>query len=539
MTGYFVFKVLLEDTGDIVRLESVPYDSQSYWYDYTNEKYRERVVVNYDIINNERNDLYTVFKISEIGVGNTRKCLFADGSYMTFKRRSSTDYTFYFYAPNGSLYNEISNANTNFTYTGKERKYLVLGGPISKIPYTTPSYEKPAIYSDDMPDAGIGTYINTDGILTGTSTYESYITSTKGYGNPIDYGHALIGNLINNAPYYDPSFWGETSKEQGGKGSFGYTTDEISIPNLPGVSALSTGFLTMYKMSLSSINTLAGYLWNDAFLTNLKKYFVSPSEAIISLSLAPFEITNINPNASRVFVGNASTPASGNQIVNQYVQLDFGIVDFKEYWGNYIDYELTEVSVYLPYCGNYKLDAKDVVKSKLHLIYNVDLLSGECVALINLEKEYGLKSVIYQYNGNILSRIPYSASDMSAYVNTVLSTVSTGISGGLLGTGGAIASVAVSSAFGAKKESVIKGGSASGGKGFLSPQRPYLIITRPDQSLPDKFNTFVGYPSNITKKLSACSGYTEVDTIHLENIPATESEISEIESLLKSGVIIK
>ena len=538
MIGYFVFKVLLEDTGDIVRLESLVFTSQSYYYDGTNEYYMERVIFNYDIINNERNDLYTVFRISEIGIGNTRKCIFADGSYMTFQRKTSTAYSFNFYAPNGSLYNKIANANTNFTYTGNERKYLALGGPISKIPYTTPSYEKPAIYSDDMPDAGIGIYVYTDTVLTGSYTYESRITGNKGYGNPIVYGCALIGNLINNAQYLDPTFWGETSKEQGGKGSFGYTTDEISIPGLPSVSALSTGFLTMYKMSLSSINTLAGYLWNDDFLTNLKKYFVSPSEAIISLSLAPFEVTNINPNVSRVFVGNASTPASGNQVVNQYIQLDFGIVDFKEYWGNYIDYELTDVSVYLPYCGTYKLDAKDVVKSKIHLVYNVDLLSGECVALIHLEKEYGLKSVIYQYSGNIISRIPYSASDMSAYVNTVLSTVSTGISGGLLGTGGAIASVAVSSAFGAKKESVIKGGSASGGKGFLSPQRPYLIITRPDQSLPDKFNSFVGYPSNITKKLSACSGYTEVDNIHLENIPATEAEISEIESLLKSGVLI-
>ena len=173
----------------------------------------------------------------------------------------------------------------------------------------------------------------------------------------------------------------------------------------------------------------------------------------------------------------------------------------------------------------------------MHLVYNVDLLSGECVAVINLEKEYGLKSVVYQYNGNILSRIPYSASNMSSYVNTVLSTVSTGISGGLIGTGGAIASVAVSSAFGAKKESVIKGGSASGGIGFLSPQRPYLIITRPDQSLPQNFNSFVGYPSNITKKLSTCKGYTEVEYIHLENIPATSAELDELDALLKAGVI--
>ena len=539
MVKYFVFKILLEDTGDIVRLETVPIISQYYKYDRYNEKYIQYVTYDYDLINNDRNDLYTIARISEIKVGESRKCLFADGSYMLFIRGSATNYKYYFYAPNGSLYNQISGVEQDFTYTGIERKYLALGGPTSTIEYTTPNYPKCGSYSTDMPDGGIGSYERTNTALTGEYTYSSYITSTKGTGYPITYGHALIGNLINNAQYKNPTFWGETSKEQGGKGSFGYTTDEISIPNLPGVSALSTGFLTMYKMSLSSINTLAGYLWNDDFLTNLKKYFVSPSEAIISLSLAPFEITNINPNSSRVFVGNASTPASGNQVVNQYTQLDFGIVDFKEYWGNYIDYELTDVSIYLPYCGTYKLDAKDVVKSKIHLVYNVDLLSGECVALIKLEKEYGLKSVIYQYNGNILSRIPYSASDMSSYVNTVLSTVSTGISGGLLGTGGAIASVAVSSAFGAKKESVIKGGSASGGKGFLSPQRPYLIITRPDQSLPDKFNSFVGYPSNITKKLSACSGYTEVETIHLENISATEAEISEIESLLKSGVIIK
>ena len=539
MVKYFVFKILLEDTGDIVRLESVPIISQYIEYDRYNEKYRQYVTYDYDLINNDRNDLYTIARISEIEVGKSRKCIFADGSYMLFIRDSKTKYKYFFYAPNGGLYNEISGVEQNFTYTGIERKYLALGGPTSTLEYTTPGYPKWGSYSTDMPDGGIGSYEKTNTVLTGQYTYSSYITNTKGTGYPITYGNALIGNLITNAQYKNPTFWGETSKEQGGNGSFGYTTDEISIPNLPGVSALSTGFLTMYKMTLSSINTLAGYLWNDDFLTNLKKYFVSPSEAIISLSLAPFELTNINPNSSRVFVGNASTPASGNQIVNQYTQLDFGIVDFKEYWGNYIDYELTDVTIYLPYCGTYKLDAKDVVKSKMHLVYNVDLLSGECLALIHLEKEYGLKSVIYQYNGNILSRIPYSASDMSSYVNTVLSTVSTGISGGLLGTGGAIASVAVSSAFGAKKESVIKGGSASGGKGFLSPQRPYLIITRPDQSLPDKFNSFVGYPSNITKKLSECIGYTEVDNIHLENIPATEAEISEIESLLKSGVIIK
>ena len=44
--------------------------------------------------------------------------------------------------------------------------------------------------------------------------------------------------------------------------------------------------------------------------------------------------------------------------------------------------------------------------------------------------------------------------------------------------------------------------------------------------------------SNATAKLSEVSGYTEVNTVHLENMGyATEPEIAEIEEALKHGVI--
>lgn len=544
MATHYKFEVFIEDLEETVEFETVPivFDSQKLAVTY-DKYYTQYFTSNYALIEDEKQNLITVFRVAEIEPGKSRRCIFADGSVLTIKRLLNDTFQSTFVNKDGAnLTSAISNWLHEFTLATVKYWYLELGGPTYGIPYTSPSYEIISPYSSTLNNGAIG-ITNAQSFKPNmqTHTYKADIGSKPSGGIPdnIKYAYAILGDFLLKAQQKDPSFWTTTSKKQGGSGSFVYSTEEVGIPGLPSVSALSSGFISMYKMSLSSINTLSGYLWDDNFISTLKKYFVSPSEAIISLSMSPFELTNVNPEATRVFVGNAQTPASGNQVVNQYTQLDFGIVDFKEYWGNYIDYELTDVSVYLPYCGTYKLDAKDVVKSKLHLVYNVDLLSGECVALINLEKEYGLKSVLYQYNGNILSRIPYSASDMSSYVNTVLSTVSTGISGGLIGTGGAIASVTLSSAFGAKKESVIKGGSASGGKGFLSPQRPYLIITRPDQSLPDKFNSFVGYPSNITKKLSACKGYTEVENIHLENINATEAEISEIESLLKSGVIIK
>lgn len=542
MATHYKFEVFIEDLEETVEFETVPivFDSQKLEVTY-GKYYTQYFTSNYVLIEDEKQNLITVFRVAEIEPGKSRRCIFADGSVLTIKRTGNNFTTTFVNKDGANLTSFISNWLYKFTLDTVKYWYIEMGGPTYGIPYTSPSYEIISPYSSTLNNGAIAiTYAFDKKPNMDRHNYSIDIGSNPSGGIPdkITYNCAILGDFLLKAQQKDPAFWTTTSKKQGGGGSFAYSTDEVGIPSVPSVSALSTGFINMYKMSLSSINTLSGYLWDDNFITNLKKYFVSPSEAIISLAMSPFELTNVNPEATRVFVGNAQTPASGNQVVNQYTQLDFGIVDFKEYWGNYIDYELTDVSVYLPYCGTYKLDAKDVVKSKLHLVYNVDLLSGECVALIHLEKEYGLKSVLYQYNGNILSRIPYSASDMSSYVNTVLSTVSTGISGGLLGTGGAIASVAVSSAFGAKKESVIKGGSASGGKGFLSPQRPYLIITRPEQSLPDKFNSFVGYPSNITKKLSACKGYTEVENIHLENINATEAEISEIESLLKSGVLI-
>ena len=542
MATHYKFEVFIEDLEETVEFETVPIVFDSQKLEVTSGKYYTQYFTSdYVLIEDEKQNLITVFRVAEIEQGKSRRCIFADGSVLTIQRLVNDTFKTTFVNKDGAnLTSGIANWLHEFTLDSVKYWYIELGGPTYGIPYTSPQYEIIKPYSNTLNNGAIAityAYHLKPNMQTHPFSIDIGNKALGGIPDTIRYQHAILGDFLLKAQQKDPSFWTTTSKKQGGGGSFVYSTEEVGAPSVPSVSALSTGFINMYKMSVSSINTLSGYLWDDNFISTLKKYFVSPSEAIISLAMSPFELTNVNPETSRVFIGNASTPASGNQIVNQYTTLDFGTIDFLEYWGNYIDYELTEISVYLPYCGSYKLDAKDVVKSKIHLVYNIDLLSGECVALLHIEKDYGLKSVLYQYNGNILSRIPYSASNMSSYVNTVLSTVSTGISGGLIGTGGAIASVAVSSAFGAKKESVIKGGSASGGKGFLSPQRPYLIITRPDQSLPQNFNSFVGYPSNITKKLSTCKGYTEVELIHLENIPATSAELDELDGLLKAGVI--
>ena len=81
-------------------------------------------------------------------------------------------------------------------------------------------------------------------------------------------------------------------------------------------------------------------------------------------------------------------------------------------------------------------------------------------------------------------------------------------------------------------------GSITSNKGVMGPHTPFVTITRKSNYNPGTQNMLEGYPINSTYKLSALSGYTRVKEIHLRGIPATDEEIAELESLLKSGVNI-
>ena len=110
--------------------------------------------------------------------------------------------------------------------------------------------------------------------------------------------------------------------------------------------------------------------------------------------------------------------------------------------------------------------------------------------------------------------------------------------GGALGAVGGAATSAISTAT-SKQSDIERSGAITSNTGELGEFTPYIVIHRPVQSMPADFKTIKGYQSNITATLSQLTGYTEVDYIHLDGISgATDSELNEIERLLKDGVII-
>ena len=332
----------------------------------------------------------------------------------------------------------------------------------------------------------------------------------------------------------DPYFPGGSTEPGGGTGSFDDKGELIGIPGLPTLSAVSAGFITLFNPTIPQLKNLASYMWSDLFdVAGWKKIFADPMDAILGLSIVPVAVPS--PKTQEVKVGNISTGVQMSVAESQYVEVDCGTLNVEEFWGSYLDYApYTKAEIYLPYCGIHPISVDDIMAKAVRVVYHVDILSGACCAFV----ECG-GTVLYSFVGQCSSSIPITGDNWTNVINGAISVA--GAIGTMISSGGASAPMAIgqiaSTAVNTMKPSIEKSGSMGGTGGMLGVQKPYLILSRPRQALPSNQNTFSGYPSFITEKLGDLSGYTEIDSIHLENVPATESELSEIESLLKGGVI--
>lgn len=333
----------------------------------------------------------------------------------------------------------------------------------------------------------------------------------------------------------DPYTDGGESDIGGGTGNFDGTSVDVDFTPLPTLSAVDTGFISLYNPTLAQLQSLANYMWSDLFdLDTFKKLFGDPMQAILGLSIVPGPVPSAGSQA--VKVGNISTGINMTKAASQYIDIDCGTLNVEEFWGAYLDYEpYTKAEIYLPYIGTHQIAVDDIMGKAVHIKYHIDILSGACAAEIKCGG-----SVLYTFIGSVAVSIPITGNDWTNVINGVLSIA--GAVGSLVATGGATAPAAAgeiaSAAVNSLKPNIEKSGSVSGGGGLMAGKVPVLILTRPRQALPASQNSFTGYPAFITRSLGAVSGYTEVHKIRLGGISATDAELDEIENLLKGGVIL-
>ena len=331
----------------------------------------------------------------------------------------------------------------------------------------------------------------------------------------------------------------------GADGAFGGIDDidPAEVPALPSVSAANLGFITIYNPSVTQLRNLADFMWSNLFdLNTYKKLFSDPMQSIIGLAIVP--VAPSIAGSKNVMFGTIDSGINMSYLSTNWVQFDCGSVSLEKYVGCFMDYApYTKISIYLPFIGIRQLSADDVIGDNIRVVYNIDVLTGACAAFI----EHSERGVLYTYNGSCITNVPLTSQNFSGAIQNAVSAVISGIgavagmttgaapltAAGLTGLLNTAANTALNS-----KPQIQRSGNLGGSAGIMSIMKPYVIIERPNLAVPYEVQKYVGQACNITYKLGDLSGFTVCEYVHIENCSATTSEKTEIETLLKQGVIL-
>ena len=319
-------------------------------------------------------------------------------------------------------------------------------------------------------------------------------------------------------------------------------------PNMPnGGSGITPPFViptgsasalySVYNPSQAQLNSLGAWLWSSNFVDQLLKLFNDPMQAIIGLH--KIFATPPTSGTGTIKVGYLDSGVGSNLVSAQYTEIDCGSVSMPEYFKNALDYLKTDIYLYLPFVGIVPLNVEDVTRANINVKYKVDVLTGACLASVYVTRDANGGGQLYVYAGNCAVQYPLSSGSYMGIVAGVL-----GIAGGVASSvlsGGALLPMALgagASAMSSMKTKVEHSGSLSGNSGAMGIKKPYLIIRRPQTKIANNFQLLAGESQNEYGVLSSYTGQTRVKYVHLENIPATDKELTQIEELLKSGVLI-
>ena len=370
-----------------------------------------------------------------------------------------------------------------------------------------------------------------------------------------DYSGKILDEFITNDPYNKAG----NSTTGGGDGTFDGSSDPVPVPSLPSIGATDTGFISLFVPSASQIRQVASYLWGPLWdIDTFKRLFEDPMDCILGLSVVPVSVPT--SGSAQLTVGNVELSGITLPLASQqYVELDCGTVDFtRRYFGSYLDFEpYTKMSLFVPYSGVHAVSADDIIGKVVGLKYHIDILTGSLVAFLTCGN-----SVLYEFNGACASNIPVNSMNyastienairIAVNIGTTVATAGAAAPATAAGEGAKLAvsgaevgrSIALggSTAQGALslKPSIDRAGSLGGTTGLMGNQIPYFIITRPRMCKPKNQDTFQGYPSYIQTTLGAMegTGFTAFENVILAGSYLTDTEKSELESILSTGVYL-
>ena len=354
-------------------------------------------------------------------------------------------------------------------------------------------------------------------------------------------------------------------------GTFDYTSDTIDEPVLTSSSVFTDGSGGILLLDdASHRKNIVDHLYDPSIAQMLFSDIQKFMNGVLSYKRFPFKtgaqqyglITDLAIGGYTV-VDNLSGDDRIPFTSQQYITLNFGTIDFSDrLTATFIDYEpYTKFIIHLPWVGEYPIEASEVWGNKITVKYKIDIVTGDCVAMIKSShkpygviSEYDVTDVIYQYTGNVGDDVMLFARGDNINMQKGLSTYVAGATAMLAGavtgmTGvGAVSGAALAGgglAMLSGTHSMMESGNTIRHTGQLSSNTAlngnncYIRLETVDMVTVKEFSAHFGYTSDITRKLKKVAGFNKVRAVHLENITALDSELREINEILASGVIIE
>ena len=357
----------------------------------------------------------------------------------------------------------------------------------------------------------------------------------------------------------DPFNDTEGDNDKGGDGDFYGGSESTPSSDMDDISddAINSGFVTLYKPTKPQLQSFNDWLWtsiDDTLSQQIKRILTNPMDAVLFVAE-----THLDPPASELastikFCGISST-VSAQTIPKQHKTYNCGKLQFMTVGGAYqnkitgdtdtfLDYQpYSKAEIYLPCIGYKEIDVNDLIGSEVSLTYHVDWVSGSCLAQLTFNRDKRKdgdaalnENTMYEFQGNVYTILPLSASDWKSFYSNVLSgigglasAISGNVAGGLTQMVSSVASQQVS---------IQKSGGVNSSYGFMGQQDIYVYLTRPNPAIPVNYKAFKGYVTNERYNLGKLHGYTEIDTdtLWVDGFNGiTESEADMLRSICNSG----
>ena len=419
----------------------------------------------------------------------THNVVFNDSGSMTFDKLEVVEYTDTdcsnekgrFFA-NKSIANNQTTFSWKFTDTDVNgfslNIYVVSGSTKYTITYS--------IEDANWADKVVISPLSPIEVEKGSTTTVQVTPKTGYYFSGTDTCDMFIEEQLENVPFTLTSD-GKMFLEMGESFSTETLTLKFTITKgEPPATNKRTNFYTVYAPTDENMKKINNTIFIDnndvinKFISYKKFWCNIPTDGTAKLKAGNYDF-------------NFEAPVVHGNIID----VGCGSISVEELHHSLLDYSpFSRLTIYLPFIGFMDLDDKLVMGKAVRVNYRVDVLSGRCLAEVYTMIDDSTESCIASYAGTIASDEPLSQGQVN-----------------------------------------YKGGYELMTSMQLGELTPFILVNTKVPLEGDIVN-YKGLPTNEIVKVGDVSGFVKYSSIHVDGMTATDSEKSEIESLLMSGIFV-